>query len=87
LLNQDAPITFDSPVRSAGSIVAGDWIAFYVRQDASGGRPKPVFEAAYGPDVSDEEIALDANTQSIYQLTFDGDQWHVDSFVTGKRYA
>ena len=81
ILNQSAQVTIDDPT---GVPSAGTFIAIYVIQDATGGRPTPAWGATFGSDVSSQILDGTANTRSAYNMTFHDDGlWHLDSFRTG----
>lgn len=87
-LNQAARVTVQNPMWTGGALVAGLAITIYVVQDATGSRPTPSWDTAFGSDVKALQLAPDAGTQSVYILRLHpkGSDliWRVDGFVTAQ---
>jgi hypothetical protein len=84
-LNQATRVTIDNPTHGGSAPTAGDWLALYILQDATGGRPTPAWGTAFGSDVSGQVLDPTPSTRSAYQLTYHDDgKWHLDSFITGQ---
>jgi hypothetical protein len=85
ILNQSAQITINTPINSAGVILAGRSLALYVIQDATGQRPTPAFGTGFGSDVKSKVLAGDVNTRSAITMKLHDDGlWHLDGFLTGE---
>lgn len=85
ILNQAGQVTIDNPIFTGGQIRAGQYLYIYIEQDATGGRPTPLFGPAFGSDVTAEQLDGTPLTRSVYGLTFHNDGlWHIDVFSTGR---
>ena len=81
-------ITVNNPINGLQPVVSGSQIRLIINQDATGGRPGPLFSTTspggFEPDLNNLAIVGDPLTRSIYTLSFDGTVWSLTAFQTGE---